>query len=292
MKLFSSKRTQRAIVTSALMLTIAAGGIGAGLYMNAQSSTSDIRSSAGEDLTCVPEETAECTKTFGTCSATGTKTCSAGATWGLCKADDPRVDNCSGKSCGDDGCGGVCGICSGGSTCGTDDTCSGSTSKANGESFSATGGTNLQVKITLQNRSDQTKSAILLQLMQGETIVDSEEVSSGADGITKSWDVSAIDLGSYSLRVKPQGYLSQLKTVTLTSDNAVVEFTEDFLAGDIVGGEDVWGDDVVKSNDLAYLLGVLLTADDRADFDGDGYVKTPDRIYLEGNLLKVGSSVE
>lgn len=291
MKIFSSKRTQRAVVTSALMLTVAAGGIGAGLYMNSTQSQ-ETRSSAGEDSTCVPGETEVCNKMFGTCSAIGKKTCSAGATWGLCKADDPRIQNCFGKNCGDDGCGGVCGLCSAGSTCGADGKCSGTTTNISGETFPEVGGTNLQAKIILQIRSDHTKDAIRLELIQGETVIASEEVSSGADGVTKAWDISTVGLGSYSLRVKPQGYLSQAKTITLTSENGVVEFTEEFLAGDIVGGDDVWGDDVVKSNDLAYLNSVSLTADTRADFDGDGYVKARDRAILEGNLLKVGSSVE
>jgi hypothetical protein len=57
--------------------------------------------------------TAACTATFGTCSVGGTKTCSGGS-YGACVATDPRTANCSGKACGSDGCGGVCGTCSGG----------------------------------------------------------------------------------------------------------------------------------------------------------------------------------
>jgi hypothetical protein len=65
-----------------------------------------------------------CTATFGTCQAAGLKTCSNGV-YGSCVAtsQDPRIANCSGKTCGSNGCGGTCGSCSTGQTCNTSGQC-------------------------------------------------------------------------------------------------------------------------------------------------------------------------
>ena len=59
-----------------------------------------------------------CSQTFGTCSVTGTKTCLADGTgYGECVTTDPIIANCAGKTCGSDGCGGVCGTCENGKNC-------------------------------------------------------------------------------------------------------------------------------------------------------------------------------
>ncbi|MHB8904136.1 MAG: hypothetical protein ACYC40_03490, partial [Patescibacteria group bacterium] len=61
--------------------------------------------------------TASCTVNYGSCSVAGTHTCSNGS-YGNCTGGiDPRIANCSGKSCGSDGCGGTCGTCTSGTTC-------------------------------------------------------------------------------------------------------------------------------------------------------------------------------
>jgi hypothetical protein len=75
-------------------------------------------------LDCGPE-TQACDVSFGSCTISdgGTETCSDG-TYGSCVTDtgtiDPRIATCSGKECGDDGCGGICT-----STCGLNQQCSG-----------------------------------------------------------------------------------------------------------------------------------------------------------------------
>lgn len=78
--------------------------------------TNDLCSSG----TCIHpynSSTASCTNASvgTTCTGlTGTKTCSGGS-YGECVATtDPTVANCSGDDCGSDGCGGTCGMCSGG----------------------------------------------------------------------------------------------------------------------------------------------------------------------------------
>jgi len=63
---------------------------------------------------CGGAHTASCTATFGTCSVTGTKTCSSGS-YGSCAATDPRTatcvacapNTCQGSTCSN-GCGGTC----------------------------------------------------------------------------------------------------------------------------------------------------------------------------------------
>jgi len=59
----------------------------------------------------------DCTVFFGTCLVGGTQGCTSDGQYGSCSATDPRIANCSGKQCGDDGCGGVCGACQTGQTC-------------------------------------------------------------------------------------------------------------------------------------------------------------------------------
>jgi hypothetical protein len=82
----------------------------------------------GTPTPCTNGATQACTQTsptFGTCTASGTQTCTSN-TWGTCSgATDPRIANCVGKICGDDGCGGTCApgcsgatpTCSGGTSC-------------------------------------------------------------------------------------------------------------------------------------------------------------------------------
>ena len=64
-----------------------------------------------------------CSQAFGTCSVSGTKTCSGGSYGSCTGATDPRTANCSGKDCGSDQCGGICGTCTGGETCNATGTC-------------------------------------------------------------------------------------------------------------------------------------------------------------------------
>ena len=65
---------------------------------------------------CGPDS-ASCQVSYGTCSVSGTKYCSVN-NYGSCQNTvDPRIDNCAGKTCGSDGCGGSCGTCSGDETC-------------------------------------------------------------------------------------------------------------------------------------------------------------------------------
>lgn len=60
--------------------------------------------------------TTGCNSTFGTCTVAGEKTCSNGS-FGSCNAVDPRPTTCYGKTCGSDGCGGVCGTCDANQNC-------------------------------------------------------------------------------------------------------------------------------------------------------------------------------
>lgn len=46
---------------------------------------------------------------------------------GLCPVVDPCVPKCDGKQCGDDGCGGVCGVCGGEKICSSENMCVGKT---------------------------------------------------------------------------------------------------------------------------------------------------------------------
>ncbi|MBU0957989.1 MAG: putative metal-binding motif-containing protein [Nanoarchaeota archaeon] len=70
----------------------------------------------GGTLNC-GAESLSCSESYGTCSVTGIKTCSNGA-YGSCVTIDSRTSTCSGKVCGDDGCGGSCSP-----GCGSDETC-------------------------------------------------------------------------------------------------------------------------------------------------------------------------
>ena len=47
----------------------------------------------------------------------GNGTCDVGEDHATCPQDCPCIPNCAGKECGDDGCSGSCGTCSGGETC-------------------------------------------------------------------------------------------------------------------------------------------------------------------------------
>jgi len=63
--------------------------------------------SCGSDNTCDPGRQVGCTCDNG---KQGVKTCSAdGSHWGSCDCECQR--NCTGRVCGDDGCGGSCGTC-------------------------------------------------------------------------------------------------------------------------------------------------------------------------------------
>ena len=79
------------------------------------------------DLNC-GAQIASCTAQFGSCSVSGTKTCSDGQ-YGSCAATtNPITTNCTGKACGaSDGCGGVCsgtnGICPAGQNCNSTGSC-------------------------------------------------------------------------------------------------------------------------------------------------------------------------
>ncbi len=67
--------------------------------------------------------TASCTVNYGTCTATGSQTCSDGVYGNCSGGTDPRIANCSGKTCGSDGCGGTCGTCPNGKACSPAGTC-------------------------------------------------------------------------------------------------------------------------------------------------------------------------
>ncbi len=60
--------------------------------------------------------TQKCSGKFGDCTVAGEEKCSSGVL-GTCGAIDPRKASCSNKECGDDGCGGNCGVCSNGKIC-------------------------------------------------------------------------------------------------------------------------------------------------------------------------------
>ena len=71
---------------------------------------------------CTPQEK-ECDGSdLVKCNSAGTdwdfyKECASGCEAGACKSDGPCEPSCSGKACGDDGCGGSCGDCQGGLQC-------------------------------------------------------------------------------------------------------------------------------------------------------------------------------
>lgn len=281
----ASSKSKRTTFIAATMMVIAGVGVGAGLYLNSGSVGGlDTRSSAHEETTCVPKAQDSCTTNFGDCSATGKKTCSTNATWGACKAVDPRIANCKDKECGDDKCGGVCGTCETGSSCSVNGKCVEGLSDDNSEPKQIT------VNFKLQERTNYTTEKVLLELYAKGELLDSTTVAASNSGETEKWEV-AVGSGEVTIRVKPANYLSQTLVFTLAAGENTVTFDEEFLAGDLVGKTEETGDDVVKSIDLAYLTGKIGTDDDLADLNKDGTVNETDSDILEGNMFKQGESI-
>ncbi|MDP7180698.1 MAG: hypothetical protein QF824_05510, partial [Candidatus Woesearchaeota archaeon] len=102
---------------------------------------------------------ADCTANFGTCSASGSQACS-GTTYGTCDAVDPRIATCEGLTCGDDGCGGECGSCSGTCNAGTCETCTDG-AQNNGETAVDCGGDNCAACGTPTCGTDSATSSCL-----------------------------------------------------------------------------------------------------------------------------------
>ncbi|MBM4355846.1 MAG: hypothetical protein FJ109_18990 [Deltaproteobacteria bacterium] len=100
-------RTFAAVVATTIAVILAAAGCGGG--------------DEAEQI-CIPQEK-ECDGSdVVKCNADGSdwsfyKACPDGCKDGQCKSNGTCAPACGGKECGDDGCGGTCGLCGAGTTC-------------------------------------------------------------------------------------------------------------------------------------------------------------------------------
>lgn len=144
----------------------------------------------------------------------------------------------------------------------------------------------VNLKLDLEGRVAANKNNRVVRLTIEETGYTTTGTTDGA-GDALNISLGQLNLGNYTLRVKPSGYLSKTFPLNVTTSGAyTVDFgTTPFLAGDV----SIVEDDVINSLDYAKLLinffkeGVTI---DLFDFNGDGVINGIDFSYMLRNWTR------
>ena len=141
----------------------------------------------------------------------------------------------------------------------------------------------VDLKIDLEVKSDDTSSEVKIKLVQGSETKDEETVSVDSNGERSGIEFEGLLAGSYKIIVKPKGYLSRAKTVSLSETVVDVGF-DVFLAGDL--NETSYN--LINSLDYSIFKNHFKTDDRVTDFNGDGQVNTLDYSIFVRNYNKTG----
>lgn len=136
--------------------------------------------------------------------------------------------------------------------------------------------------VDLEVKDNDTSDEVKVQLKQDGEVKAEETISVGSDGRKDDLQFS-VGVGDYKIVVKPKGYLSRAKTVSL-SDPAVDVSFDAFLAGDL--NEASYNK--VNSLDFSIFVVRYKTDDELADFNGDGQVNSLDYSIFVRNYNKTG----
>ena len=132
-------------------------------------------------------------------------------------AQSPSVDSGDPEICDFDGSKSDMGVYGGGGVCGSSSV-------------------NLQVKIRLEKKNDHTNYGLRVKLVQigGATVKNVQDFNTDASGISNVINIGVIPNGQYEVYVKPNQYISKMKTVTISEVNTIIDFSDfSFRAGDL-----------------------------------------------------------
>ncbi|NMB56425.1 DUF2341 domain-containing protein [Candidatus Beckwithbacteria bacterium] len=135
------------------------------------------------------------------------------------------------------------------------------------------------IKVNLEKKSNDSSSSVKVFLYDGTTKKKEAKISVNNSG-EGTWGIDDEDLtegSTYKLYIKPEGYLSRGKDITLTKGSAINgTISEEFLAGDLKNESNGYGNDLINSADYSIFKNYMTDDNNIADFNGDGVVNSID----------------